>query len=53
MLARSKFLAFVLDPLISYLMHTCVYNFHYYFDIDPFFPLQYEKKQNYPEKKWR
>ena len=37
---HGKFFALVLDPSISYSTHTCVYmyNFHYYYGIDPFSP---------------
>ena len=50
---RGKFLAFVFNHSISYAMHNCVYNFHnfhYYFDIDPFSPLQYEKSRTIQKK---
>ena len=46
----GKFLALVLDPSISYSMYTCVCNFHFHFDIDPFFPLKYEKSRTIQKK---
>ena len=49
---RGKFLAFVLDPLISYSMHTCVYNF-IITSISTHFSLSNTRKAELCRKKWR